>query len=94
MTIVTPGGASPSTPGPASCLMDLHAARITQGAQAADVDGRIARAGHVRPDLLARLLTDSVLRLAQRPNRPAGNISTAATSPASPPAWPPPVTPT
>ncbi len=45
--------------GPASCLLDLEAARITQGVQAADIDGRIARAGRVRPDLLARLLADS-----------------------------------
>ncbi len=44
--------------GPASCLMDLEAARITQGVQAADIDGRIARTGRVRPDLLARLLAD------------------------------------
>jgi anhydro-N-acetylmuramic acid kinase len=44
--------------GPASCLMDLEAARITQGVQAADIDGRIARSGRVRPDLLARLLAD------------------------------------
>ena len=58
LTIVTPGGALAFDTGPASCLMDLHAARITQGAQAADVDGRIARAGQVRPDLLARLLTE------------------------------------
>jgi anhydro-N-acetylmuramic acid kinase len=44
--------------GPASCLMDMEAARITQGVQAADIDGRIARAGRVRPDLLSRLLAD------------------------------------
>lgn len=44
--------------GPANCLMDVNAARITQGSQAADVGGRIARAGRVRPDLLARLLAE------------------------------------
>ncbi|HET6184453.1 MAG TPA: anhydro-N-acetylmuramic acid kinase [Acetobacteraceae bacterium] len=44
--------------GPASCLLDAEAARITQGAQHADTDGRIARAGQVRADLLARLLAE------------------------------------
>jgi anhydro-N-acetylmuramic acid kinase len=44
--------------------MDLHAARITQGALAADVDGRIARAGRVRPDVLGRLLGDPYYRRA------------------------------
>ncbi len=58
VTIVAPGGVLAFDTGPASCLMDLHAARITQGAQAADIDGRIARAGRVRPDVLARLLSD------------------------------------
>jgi anhydro-N-acetylmuramic acid kinase len=58
VTIVAPGGVLAFDTGPASCLMDLHAARITQGAQAADIDGRIARAGRVRPDLLQRLLAD------------------------------------
>jgi anhydro-N-acetylmuramic acid kinase len=59
VTIVAPGaGVLAFDTGPASCLMDLHAARITQGAQAADLDGRIARAGRVRGDVLARLLAD------------------------------------
>ena len=58
VTIVAPGGVLAFDTGPASCLMDLHAARITQGAQAADIDGRIARSGRVRPDILARLLAD------------------------------------
>ena len=44
--------------GPANCLMDIEAARITGGAQSSDVDGRIARAGRVRPDLLSRLLAE------------------------------------
>ncbi len=44
--------------GPASCLLDMEAVRITGGRQAADLDGRIARAGQVRGDLLARLLAD------------------------------------
>ncbi len=44
--------------GPANCLLDMEAARITQGVAAVDADGAIARAGRVRPDLLARLLAD------------------------------------
>ncbi len=58
VTIVAPGGVLAFDTGPASCLMDLHAARITQGVQAADLDGRIARAGRVRPDVLGALLSD------------------------------------
>jgi anhydro-N-acetylmuramic acid kinase len=42
--------------GPANCLLDVAVARVTGGVQQQDVDGRIARAGVVRPDLLARLL--------------------------------------
>ncbi len=44
--------------GPASCLMDLEAHRLTSGAQSADTDGRIAASGQVRPDLLDRLLAE------------------------------------
>lgn len=44
--------------GPANCLMDIEAARITQGVQASDIGGRIARAGKARPDLLDRLLAE------------------------------------
>ena len=44
--------------GPANCLMDLEAARLTGGTQPADLDGRIAAAGRVRQDLLTRLLTE------------------------------------
>lgn len=58
LTIVTPGAVLAFDTGPASCLMDLLAVQITQGVQAADYDGRIARAGQVRPDVLARLLAD------------------------------------
>lgn len=58
ITVVAPGGVTAFDTGPASCLLDIEAARLTQGAQAADWDGRIARAGQVRPDLLARLLAD------------------------------------
>ena len=42
--------------GPANCLLDVAAAQVTQGQQAFDRDGEIARSGVVRPDLLARLL--------------------------------------
>ena len=58
VTMVGGGRALAFDTGPANCLMDVHAARVTQGAQAADVDGRIARAGRVRADALARLLAD------------------------------------
>lgn len=44
--------------GPASCLLDLEALRITGGAQGCDWDGRLALAGQVRADLLDRLLTE------------------------------------
>jgi anhydro-N-acetylmuramic acid kinase len=58
ITVVGKDGLLAFDTGPASCLMDLEAARMTQGVQSADIDGRIARAGRVRPDLLARLLAD------------------------------------
>jgi anhydro-N-acetylmuramic acid kinase len=44
--------------GPANCLLDAAAARITGRAQHADTDGQLARMGRVRDDLLARLLAD------------------------------------
>ena len=44
--------------GPASCLLDLEALRITGGAQGCDWDGRLALAGQVRTDLLERLLAE------------------------------------
>ncbi len=44
--------------GPASCLLDAEAMRISGGALSCDIDGRLARAGRVRGDLLARLLAD------------------------------------
>ena len=58
ITVSGPDGLLAFDTGPASCLMDLEAARITQGMQSADLEGRIARAGRVRPDLLERLLAD------------------------------------
>ncbi|SEP51623.1 anhydro-N-acetylmuramic acid kinase [Amycolatopsis saalfeldensis] len=44
--------------GPANALLDIAAARVTDGAQHADLDGRLALAGTVRPDLLDRLVAD------------------------------------
>ena len=49
--------------GPASCLLDLEASRITGGAQSCDLDGRLALAGRVREDLLARLLAEAYYAL-------------------------------
>ncbi|MDP9445016.1 MAG: anhydro-N-acetylmuramic acid kinase [Actinomycetota bacterium] len=42
--------------GPANCLLDAAAQRISGGTARCDVDGRLARAGSVRHDLLERLL--------------------------------------
>ena len=42
--------------GPANCLLDVAAARVTRGRQSCDVDGGLAAAGQVREDLLGRLL--------------------------------------
>jgi anhydro-N-acetylmuramic acid kinase len=42
--------------GPANCLLDVAARRVTDGLLDHDVDGRLALAGEVRPDLLAALL--------------------------------------
>jgi anhydro-N-acetylmuramic acid kinase len=44
--------------GPASCLLDTEAARLTDGALTCDRDGRMALAGQVRDDLLDRLLAE------------------------------------
>ena len=55
---VVPGDGGPVTAfdtGPANCLLDLAAARITCGAQSCDRDGALAAAGAVREDLLAAL---------------------------------------
>jgi anhydro-N-acetylmuramic acid kinase len=49
--------------GPASCLLDLAAARLTGGAQRCDEDGRMALAGQVRDDLLTRLLSEPYYKL-------------------------------
>jgi anhydro-N-acetylmuramic acid kinase len=59
ITVVAPG--QPVTAydtGPANALLDLAAARATDGARQQDTDGRIAATGTVRADLLAALLAD------------------------------------
>ncbi|MCA1188904.1 anhydro-N-acetylmuramic acid kinase [Saccharopolyspora sp. 6T] len=48
--------------GPGNALLDAAAARVTGGAAAGDVDGRLAAAGRVRPELLERLLADAYYR--------------------------------
>ncbi|HWD01981.1 MAG TPA: anhydro-N-acetylmuramic acid kinase [Amycolatopsis sp.] len=58
ITVVGEGPLLAYDTGPANALLDLAAARATGGAQHADVDGRLALAGTVRPDLLDRLLAD------------------------------------
>jgi anhydro-N-acetylmuramic acid kinase len=50
--------------GPANCLLDVAAARVTDGRQTRDDDGRLATVGRVRPDLLARLLAHPYFSLA------------------------------
>lgn len=56
--------AGPSAPvlawdtGPANCLLDVAARRVSSGSIGFDVDGRLATAGSVRDDLLARLLAE------------------------------------
>lgn len=49
--------------GPANALLDVAAHRVTGGTARCDLDGRLARAGTVRPDLLARLLDDPYFAL-------------------------------
>jgi anhydro-N-acetylmuramic acid kinase len=48
--------------GPANCLLDVFVQRMTGGSMASDLDGRIARSGTVREDLLARLLDEPYYR--------------------------------
>jgi anhydro-N-acetylmuramic acid kinase len=44
--------------GPANCLLDVEAARLSGGAETCDRDGRLAFSGTPRPDLLERLLAE------------------------------------
>lgn len=44
--------------GPANCLLDASARRLSGGRLASDIDGRLALAGAVRADLLERLLAE------------------------------------
>jgi anhydro-N-acetylmuramic acid kinase len=44
--------------GPANCLLDVAAQRVSGGAVRCDLDGRLATAGRVREDLLAQLLAE------------------------------------
>ncbi len=44
--------------GPGNCLLDVAAERVSSGRMRSDVDGRLAAAGTVRDDLLARLLAE------------------------------------
>ncbi len=64
LTIVGRGPVLAFDTGPASCLLDLEAARLTGGAQSFDQDGRLAASGTVREDALARLLSDPYYRQA------------------------------
>jgi anhydro-N-acetylmuramic acid kinase len=49
--------------GPASCLLDLVAARATDGRLGYDADGRLAAAGTVDGELLERMLADPYFAL-------------------------------
>jgi anhydro-N-acetylmuramic acid kinase len=62
VTIVQPSGEAPPSgdvlafdTGPANCLLDLAAARVTGGKAAFDADGAMAAAGRIRRDLLDEL---------------------------------------
>ena len=44
--------------GPANCLLDMEAARLSGGALGFDAGGRLASAGTVREDVLGRLLAE------------------------------------
>ncbi|HEY0638487.1 MAG TPA: anhydro-N-acetylmuramic acid kinase [Pseudonocardiaceae bacterium] len=49
--------------GPANCLLDVAAARVTSGARTCDLDGELALAGTARADLLAVLLDEPYFAL-------------------------------
>ncbi|WP_307849438.1 anhydro-N-acetylmuramic acid kinase [Qaidamihabitans albus] len=59
LTVVPPDGAVLAyDTGPGNALLDLAAARVTEGARHSDLDGALAARGTVREDLLRRLLAD------------------------------------
>ncbi len=62
LTVVGPGPVLAFDTGPASCLLDLEAARLSGGTLACDQDGRLAASGTVRPEALLRLLADPYYR--------------------------------
>ncbi len=63
--------------GPANCLLDLAAARISDGVLTRDDDGRLALVGRVRPDLLDALLEHP--HFARRPPVSTGREAFSAT---------------
>jgi anhydro-N-acetylmuramic acid kinase len=58
LTWIGPRGVPPIAfdVGPANVVLDLLAARITQGAERCDLGGRLAREGRVRPEVVGALL--------------------------------------
>ena len=71
------GGALAWDTGPANCLLDVAAARATDGRLGHDVDGALAAAGTVDEALLARLLDHPYFRLA--PPKTTGRETFTAT---------------
>jgi len=64
VTVVAPGEPVVAfDTGPANCLLDLAAQRVSDGRLTRDDDGRLAAAGRVRPDLLDRLLEHPYFQL-------------------------------
>jgi anhydro-N-acetylmuramic acid kinase len=58
ITVVGDGAVLAYDTGPASCLLDIAAARLSGGALRCDEDWRMALVGSVRGDLLGRLLLE------------------------------------
>lgn len=64
VTVVAPDGSGPAwDTGPANCLIDVAAARATEGRERFDRGGALASAGTVDDDLLATLLAHPYYRL-------------------------------
>jgi anhydro-N-acetylmuramic acid kinase len=63
VTVVGGGEVVAFDTGPANCLLDVTAARLTAGAQGYDADGRLAAAGQVHQELLRRFLTEPYFAL-------------------------------